>query len=305
MDKLNDILALKQSALQSVPGALHLPMVVALVTGVVLLLFGGKVLRSAFIILGGILGAVMGSLLLPNFVADRVFNVPSPLIGLGAGAILGGIMAVSVFRLALGICSAGTLGVLATLIAGVYLSATPGALPQAPTTQAITDAWTSGAKSAAATVISDKASRLKERVTGAASPTQDQAEVDSAAATTRAFLDEIFRAGHDFWNRLPGDSRITLIAALVGGAILGFVMGTVAPVKGAAVLASLLGAGMAVASVAWLVRALDLPGQSLIDQGPRVWLAAWLLPALGGVVFQVARHERRGAVREPEPATAA
>ncbi len=292
------------ATLESIPVAMHVPVIVALITGVLLLLFGARILRPAFILLGMAAGSLLGALLLPNFVPDALAGIPSPMLGLGVGALIGGCVALAMFRTAMGISSAVALGALATLAATIHLSHTPGALPAAPDTTAIKAAWNESAAEAAKTLAVEKTKSVSDRVRGVTAA-KEPAPNETAAKATRDFLDQIFLQGRDWWASLPGDSRITLAAAMVGGTILGFVLGIVAPRKGAAIITSLLGAGMMLASIAWLVRGLDLPGKGLLAATPTLWLAAWLLPALAGVVFQIGGRTHRTRQQPAQPETAA
>ncbi len=282
------VLEQAMASIRAIPAAVHLPAAVAVGAGLVLLLAGCRVFRPVYLLAGGTIGALLGALLLPNFTPDYLGGVPSPVWGLGIGSILGGLVSLALYRLAMGVTSAVSTALLATLCAMAYLTTIPGAVPQTTNTQRLLDAWEAGAREAGVSLAKTEVSRVTSKIKGVSVNTSDPA-LDSAAATTRAFVDTLFHEGRSYWSGLPGDSRVTLIASLIGGALLGFVLGIAAPRKGAAVVTSLLGAGLLVSGTAWLMAGLDIPGRSLLSRGAAVWLGAWLLPAAAGIVFQMTR----------------
>lgn len=282
------VLEQAMASIRAIPASIHLPAAVAVVAGLVLLLAGCRVFRPVYLLAGSAIGALLGALLLPNFTPDYLGGVPSPVWGLGIGSILGGLVSLALYRLAMGVTSAVSTALLATLCAMAYLTTIPGAVPQTTNTQRLLDSWEAGAREAGVSLAKTEVSRVTSKIKGVSGDTSDPA-LDSAAATTRAFVDSLFHEGRNYWSGLPGDSRVTLIASLIGGALLGFVLGIAAPRKGAAIVTSLLGAGLLVSGTAWLMAGLDIPGRSLLSRGATVWLGAWLLPAAAGMVFQMTR----------------
>jgi len=67
----------------------------------------------------------------------------------------------------------------------------------------------------------------------------------------------------------------------------GLLLGALMPRRAAAVITGLLGAGVALASTAWLAHLLDLPGRDLLAMGPMAWLGLWGALAAVGITLQL------------------
>mgnify|MGYP007080398440 CR=1 FL=1 len=107
--------------------AVQIPVGMCLLGGILLTLFGTRLLKPLYVLIFAAAIGTLCSLLAPNFISDRVAGVPSPVIGVGVGAMLGSLLAVLTFRFALSLTTAATLGVVAFLGAAVYLSLMPAA----------------------------------------------------------------------------------------------------------------------------------------------------------------------------------
>jgi hypothetical protein len=298
------------ASIAAIPLAVHLPVLVVLLAGAMLCLTGSKLLKPIYVVAMAAVCSVMVGLMAPNFLTDSVAGIPSPLIGVGIGAVLGGVLAIASFRFALGLSSAATFTFAGFLAALTYLSTVPGAIPSvAPQQERITSAWNEQVTSTQEALALEQAkllvARTKARLKGEAQPElskEQQEAAATAAANTRGFLDECFNQVHDVWNQLPGDSRVTLLASCVGAAMLGFVLGVVAPVKAGAAITSMAGSLLCVLSGAWLLSLAGIVRPSLLDRGPMIWLAIWGGVALTGFVFQLPRKPHGKHHAEPAAA---
>ena len=66
-------------------------------------------------------------------------------------------------------------------------------------------------------------------------------------------------------------------------------VGVVMPRKSAAVVTAMAGAGLWLASGAWLAHAVEVPGKELLHRSPLAWSAIWLAVSLVGIIVQIGR----------------
>ena len=119
------------AGITAIPLAVHLPVVLVLIAGVVLCLAGSRLLRPVYVCCMASVASIVVALMAPNILSDSVGGVPSPLIGMVVGAILGGVLAVASFRFALGLTCSVTFVAAGFLCALTYLWTVPNALPPA------------------------------------------------------------------------------------------------------------------------------------------------------------------------------
>ncbi|MEY3230750.1 MAG: hypothetical protein RL689_839 [Planctomycetota bacterium] len=275
-------------SLAGVPVAVHLPVVVVLVAGLILCAAGAKLLRPVYLMMVAAACSLLVGLLAPNFIADRLLGLPSPVIGMAVGAVLGTLLALATFRFALGLTTCGAFIIAAFLSAAAYLSTIPGAIPPlAEHGERLGTAWSERIEEAPQAYAMTQARRLiaVAASTLAATPA-DSTREDEVAANTRGFVDDCFHAFHEAWASLPGDTRLTFIATCLAGAMLGFALGVAAPAKAGAAITSLAGAMLVLLSGAWLLHVAGVIEPTLAERGALGWLAAWIGLALIALVFQ-------------------
>jgi len=88
------------------------------------------------------------------------------------------------------------------------------------------------------------------------------------------------------------------MVAGVLGAVVGIILGILMPAWAAAAITSFVGAAVALPAAAWLMVALDLPGQSALNLSPLGWSVLWVSAALLGLVVQ-----SQGLIPVSEPAS--
>jgi len=111
--------------LSDLPLTAHLPIALALVAGFLLWLVGGRLIKPAFATLGFVVGGMLGFLLLPIVAPQNILELPSPYAGMIFGGLSGLIVAIVVFRLALGIASAGALALMGMLCGLAFVQFQP------------------------------------------------------------------------------------------------------------------------------------------------------------------------------------
>lgn len=302
MDAFSPLARFLQSSIasvSSVPMGLHTFAVAGLIGGLILWLLGGKLLRPAFGLVGIAVGALLGGLLVPAVAPATLFGFAALHVGMTLGAILGFILAMTLFRFAMGIAGAIVFAVLGVLGAGIYLSQTPGALPvEVPSALTSVD----GLKDAAGKLGTDLADAAKKIQDG--TPLTDLAKDGETGTGSREVASQLQDEIQDLWSRTPTDSRLTLTGGAFGGALLGLIIGVVMPKKSAALFTSFLGAASVLACGTWLANAAQLPGHEMLNRGPIAWLGIWLVTGIAGVVIQTSRHEKSAAKAKAQPAAA-
>lgn len=282
------------AGISAIPLAVHLPVVLVLIAGVVLCLAGSRLLRPVYICCLSSIGSMLVALMAPNFLNDSVGGVPSPLIGMVVGAILGGVLAVASFRFALGLTCSVTFVAAGFLCALTYLWTVPGAIPPSDEPRdRLASSWEEKVSATQDGFAIEQAKRLmasaKARLTGGATPEASESSQESArvaAANTRAFLDEVLGELRDLWRQMPVDSRVILLSASMGAAMLGFVLGVLSPLRAGAATTSVTGSLLVVLSAAWLLSLAGIVRPSLLERGPLPWLAVWIGLTLTGFMIQ-------------------
>jgi hypothetical protein len=225
---------------------------------------GRKLLRPGFAFLGAVVGGFVGFFLLPTFAPTDIFGAPSPYVGLAAGAAMGFVAGVLLYRFAVAIVAAGALAMAGVLISGTALHFTP--VQDAPTQ--IAEGPAKAAEQAKATEGEKTAQVLADQVT--------------------AFLKDTSASVKTSWDELPPHNRMVMTASALGAGLVGFLMGLFFPVRAAAGATALFGAAVWLPCALWLVNAINTPGRSYLNQGGSIgWLIVWLTVAALGFAFQV------------------
>ena len=115
------------ATLNSLPIGMHGGALLALIAGISLWLFGARILKPMFALLGMATGSLVGAIALPLLGIMQVGSFPSVYVGLGAGAIGGLVIACLLFRFALIVASGVVFTAAGVLGAAAYLNVqTPG-----------------------------------------------------------------------------------------------------------------------------------------------------------------------------------
>lgn len=294
------------ASIRSLPLGVHGPAVVALVGGLVLWSAGGKVLKPMSVLLGACMGAMLGGLLLPIVLPEKLGSVPSPYVGLAGGGVAGAVAAVALFRFAMMWAGGLALGIAGVLGASVYLSHTSGLdlrslaarqQEKNPEFREQLGTLRDELADAGKTVISKFKDR---RDKGEGLDFQREfSEAGSALAATRTrdFVHGTTDDAKAIWSDLPDQSKLIVAAVGLGSAIGGVLLGLLAPKKAAAAVTAMLGTAVVLFSGVWLLRALNVQG-SWLEQSPTGWLI------IGGVfaALGLGIQSRRGAKKQaPTP----
>lgn len=304
------------TGVQGLPMGVHATAVAGLIAGLLLWSLGGRMIKIAMALFGTAFGAGVGAMLVPTLGLTSVAGFPAHLVGLVGGAVVGLVAAFFLFRFAMVLAGAGVVGAAAALAGLVYVHVAPppadlarenqlpGIVETLPNgTGAGTGAGGEQAQPAMAPeeavrdLIQEQATQAAEREAAAAGQglrsmvSEDTAQaVEEAAERVRSFVHGVWRAFAREWNLLDGAQRLVLAGFVVIGLAAGALVGLAMPTKSAAMMTSLAGSAVWLASLAWLAEAMQLPGRQWLvapqNAGIR-WLIVWPVVALVGLVFQL------------------
>lgn len=287
-------------------------LVVALIWGVLLLLFGAKLLRPMIVLAALLTGVLIG------VVVARTWVPQTPLwVAAAVGGVLGVVAGALLYRPAVATASAcvgAVVGALVawTVIAGGALDSQPrdtghGLVAHSRETAITGD----GARSSAQLLDIVTTQPVDARETSGQSP------VAASAATVgdRILRDvsELFSRGatrvRAAFSSTAQAYRTLLFGCIATGAVIGFIAGLLATTTVARILTSCAGAGLTMLGA---VPLLALAGYAPLPPGPRAWLICMGAFALVGVVLQTMLSKPAAApkakapkrARDPEPAAA-
>lgn len=243
------------------------------VAGLVLLLMGGRLLRPGLVILGVFAGVGSGILLSRSFAGERLLDLPLELLLPALGALVGGAVALALYRFAMALGAAASFAGLGALVTIVVLAVRGADLPPTPETPSTARLLASPAGLAEA-----------RRLVGAGS----SAAVIAEGAKATAF---------SYWSDVPSDSRAPLTLGVLAGGVIGLLCGSMFPRFTGAFVTGLGGSAAILACSGVLASRLD-PG---LTDGltPLTMLAAWAVLGVFGSVVQLAPGGKAAAAPAP------
>jgi len=253
---------------QTLPILSLAPAIVLLAGGLVLLLFGQRLLKPVLVV-----ALLLASVLFAPPVLALVFTSIGAGLATALGVAIGVVLAAITWRVALGAATGVVVAALAVLLvvtgveSGFIDARTPtgGLETRAAATAGVSD-------DEGATDLAEIAAR------------------DERIARAPEFLQPLVAWADERWHSEPPQVRTLLKAAAAGGAFIGFVLGVWLPQSSAAFLTSILGGLFAVSGA--LPLAAHLSGRPVAPIAPIGWLLLWAALALAGWVFQSSRAER-------------
>ncbi len=317
MPEYASILTLAESAL---PEGAAVSLVAWFVAGIVLWLFGGRVLKPMFVLSGAAAGGFAGVVLvpltgLPEITIAGVALGPG-LLGLVVGAIVGALVAVGLFRVMITLSSGFVFAVAGTLIGLVYLQHAPadsgdvtvagivegaeeetrdalrdstdaarreaGEAIRGLTESLAGDAVEAGADEAASGLLSDEdTEQIKEHVR-------------NAAEQSKAFLGSVRDAASAEWDNRTPRERVIILGSSVAGLLVGLIGGVIFPRRATALITALLGGAIGLGAGVALLRSLAGLGPDALAFSPQTWAIVWIGTAVIGVSLQLGVIGRKG-----------
>lgn len=160
-------------------------------------------------------------------------------IGVAVGAVAGLVAAWLLFRVWMGVAMATVLGLAAPAVGLALQGNLPPLIPES-----------------ARQLVRDVTDAAEQATTGEVDVSElDPEQTSGLAGRLRSVVDDQIEAIAAWWRQTKGAGRYTTMFAAAAGALVGMVIGLVAPQMTAAIISSLLGAVLIVASVCGM----DLP----------------------------------------------
>jgi hypothetical protein len=305
------------SLVQALPIEAHLALGLLLVGGLLLWLFGGKILKPLFGLAGLVVGGMVGLIALPAFGVEAVAGAPGSLIGLAIGAAIG--LVVSLIALKAAIVVAAGLGFAAAGFLGgaIYLSFNPLPSDDPPaemlpderdrsadgrllfenpyTGQKMTideltrslrdaDSFLRGGKRS----LGEEGDGVEAATPGDADEGETEERLRAIAVRCEAIVKETYDLGKSHWNALSSRERVVVAGSTFGGLALGLLIGMFMPKKSAAVITALVGSAVWLTAAGLLLEAFVPTMRDATDQPPAVWAFIWAFTFMVGLIVQLA-----------------
>jgi MFS family permease len=276
-----------------------------LIAGLLLWLFGHKLIKPMFALAGLIGGALTIGTLIHPMLPEAVFGAPSAWAALAIGGIFGLLAGFVLYRFAMAFAGGIVFASVGLLGAAAYVHHASGSLPSlidsftAPATPSESDTPAPSSPAAyerqaalwLAAWQADKAAPTSgEGVSKVLSSPEAQKAADALAEFSATARERATAIATDLKAKFdalaPRDQLIIAGGGILGG-LIGLLAGLVKPKKTAAILSALLGSAIALVSLTWTSREYDLPIESYLQHTPMRWLGIWLITAGVGLAIQL------------------
>lgn len=292
--------------LPDLPASAHGLVLFAFGAGLLLWLAGGKFIKPVLAVMGIVLGGWTGLVAFPLFGVSHILGVPAHLVGIIGGCLLGLVLSVLLFRVAMIVSGAVAFAAAGFLGGAIYLQYAPTQWRSADSAPAEAAPPADSSPTSPPSLVPDSLTgedltRARDAAADAAQDVLDQMNEDTrtilkgVAERIRKFAEALERQVTRLWNELsPRDKQILGLSTLIGAA-LGVLIGVLMPGKSAAMITSMAGAAIWLASATWLAHALEIPGRNLLHRSPMGWAFIWIVFSTLGLMFQWTRTKRKTA----------
>jgi len=312
--------------IEGLPIEAHAIMAAALVSGVLLWLWGKALLKPAVGLLGVSIGAFTGLFLAPAFGVADVFGVPIWAVSIVAGGVAG--LAVSLLTLKIAVVglSSAAFGLAGLLGSIAYVSAAaPPAEPSPAAARQVEPAAQHGPsadpdgltpRERVRRDIEALGYRLQTRPAERPEVTDPEtgAPVDAESEFDEV-LDHVRQVAATAWDYVrasfqsisPAD-RVMVAGSTLAGLGLGVVFGVLLPKRSTALVTTLAGSALWLTAAAWLAQLAPPPYDAVrpaFEHGPERWAIIWPSVAAVGLLLQFTGRRRRRRRRNHRRNTAA
>lgn len=283
---------------QTLPQGGSVPLGVALMAGLLLWIMGARVIKPVFFLLGLAIGGFVGATLMPligfpDIDLGGVTFTPT-VVGLVCGGVIGSLCSLAMFRLVIAMTSAiafAAAGVVGALIFLHYNptigegdpSATETALVEsgedfASATSTLNDAITREAAERATNLLDQDGKILDEDA---------KQQLKDAAARSKEFLEQVGRTISEELERRPTRDKMIASSAGFAGLALGLLIGVAMPKRTTALVTSLFGSAVCIASTSALLTARSGERPEYLEQSAMVWAIIWIILTGIGLMIQL------------------
>lgn len=301
--QLGQIAQQAAQGLEAHPWAVHSAVGVVFAFGIVLWLFGKKLMRTGFVLIGLFAGALIGHLLPPE-----LHIASEPLLMVGIGAVMGAILGWLCFRIFVAHCLGTVLSIVSVVGVTVWMQVPR---PEFHSDEIVPELRLESSPVDEAETLRDENDFFAERVSQAIDAARERlrGSGDPGRAATGTELEQLItpeeaqRATADllqslvsnlgdqvgrFWEEdLTPRMRLGLALASIGGYLVGLVLGMLLPTRAAAVTTAIVGPAVWIPSGVYLMHAIGLEYAQRLPAEPIFWVKVWLVAAVVGMAFQL------------------
>ncbi len=295
MHNLHNTFILAQTSL---PEGGSVPLGTALMAGLLLWLVGARVIKPVFFLFGLAIGAFVGTTIipltgLPTFTPQGITLTPG-ITGLIAGGILGSLVSLAMFRLviaftsAMAFAAAGVLGAMIFLhfnptITDGELTDTQAALVE--TTDSLADITTSLNDTINRQAAQHATNILDQDNTILDDDTKQQ--LKDAATRSKEFIEHLYNTIKTDLDQRPTRDKLIALSAGFAGLAFGLLVGVVMPKRTTALVTSLFGSAVCMASTTALLTARTGSRPDFLNQSALIWATAWATLTIIGLMVQL------------------
>lgn len=284
---------------QNLPEGGSVPLFFLLAGGMMLWLFGAKIIKPVFMIFGIGIGGFVGTTILPltGLPAFDIggFTMTPGITGLLAGAIIGALVMLAMFRLVITLTAAIAFAAAGLLGAMVFLHFNPTQTDTLNETEAAIvengNAATEALNATTDAIARDAAERSVNLLnSGSDEPLIDdetRSDILDAAERSRAFVTQVVETVREDLDKRPARDKMIAFSSMFAGLALGLLVGVVMPNRAAALVTSLTGSAAWIGAGTALLTARngEIPG--FLDQSAVVWAIIWIFIAILGLFVQL------------------
>ena len=287
---------------QTLPEGGSVPLFFLLAGGLMLWLFGSKIVKPVFFLFGLAIGGFVGTTILPLTGLPPFdlgsFTITPGVTGLLAGAIIGGLVMLAMFRMVITLTAAIAFAAAGLLGAMVYLSYNPSQGTILTDTEssivqggdAATNAFNATTDAIAREAAERSVDLLNSDTNNPLNPLindDTKSDILDAAERSRAFVARVVETVKDDLDTRPTRDKMIAFSSMFAGLGLGLLIGVVMPNRAAALVTSLTGSAIWIGAGTALLTARNGEIPTFLDRPAVVWATTWIIIAILGLFVQL------------------
>ncbi len=284
---------------QSLPEGGSVPLGVALMAGLLLWIMGARVIKPVFFLFGLAIGGFVGTTLIPLIGFPNLelggLSISPSVIGLICGGIIGALCALAMFRLVIAMTSACAFAVAGVVGALIFLHYNPTIADGDPSANesALVESGESTLNGLANSLGDDISREAAERSVDSLDPEGNilnedtKQQLKDAAERSRQFLSDLSTTISDELEQRPTRDKMIGFSAGFAGFAFGLLIGVVLPKRTTALVTSLFGSAVCMASTSALLTASNGERPEYLNQSATVLAIVWVILTGIGLMIQL------------------
>lgn len=284
---------------QSLPEGGSVPLGVALMAGLLLWIMGARVIKPVFFLFGLAIGGFVGTTLIPLIGFPNLelggLSISPSVIGLICGGIIGALCALAMFRLVIAMTSACAFAVAGVVGALIFLHYNPTIADGDPSANesALVDSGESTLNGLTNSLSDDITREAAERSVDSLDPEGNilnedtKQQLKDAAERSRQFLSDLGATISNELDQRPTRDKMIGFSAGFAGFAFGLLIGVVLPKRTTALVTSLFGSAVCMASTSALLTASNGERPDYLNQSATVLAIVWVILTGIGLMIQL------------------